>query len=194
MDKIGCTSAKYSSKLDILHSVCTIFAGQIGTLNLTSAMMKCGKDARRVLRCSVALLMLVLSACTTSKTTVSNTVNLARYEYASVVNNETYYPAELMEYEIQLFDAVESSGLQMVGDSRIYDLDLEQRKKLLLVKYGISQTNEEAIVTVNFIDYTTGRPVVSCRGAFGLGIDYAADMRGAIKRVSAQIAKTFPKR
>lgn len=158
-------------------------------------MMKCGKDARRVLRCSVALLMLVLSACTTSKTTVSNTVNLARYEYASVVNNETYQiPAELMEYEIQLFDAVESSGLQMVGDSHIYDLDMEQREKLLLVKYGVSQTKEETIVTVNFIDYTSGRPVVSCRGAFGLGIDYAADMRGAIKRVSVQIAKTFSKR
>lgn len=158
-------------------------------------MMKCGKDARRVLRCSVALLMLVLSACTTSKTTVSNTVKLARYEYASVVDNETYQiPAELMEYEIQLFDAVESSGLQMVGDSHIYDLDMGQREKLLLVKYGISQTKEETVVTVNFIDYTSGRPVVSCRGAFGLGIDYAADMRGAIKRVSAQIAKTFSKR
>ena len=26
LQKIGCTSAKYSSKLDILHSVCTIFA------------------------------------------------------------------------------------------------------------------------------------------------------------------------
>ena len=39
----------------------------------------------------------------------------------------------------------------------------------------------------------TGRPVASCRGAFGLGLDYSGDLKGAIKRVAKQIAETFPK-
>ncbi|MDE6489814.1 MAG: hypothetical protein K2L49_01485 [Muribaculaceae bacterium] len=142
---------------------------------------------------SVAALT-ILAACTTSKSTISNNANLSQYEYASIINNETYHiPAELMEYEIQLFDAVESSRLQLISDRRIYELTPQQQNKLLLVKYGVNQNDAEAIVTVNFIDYMTGRPVASCRGAFGLGFDYAGDLKGAIKRVAKQILTTFPK-
>lgn len=142
----------------------------------------------------VALIMLAVSACTTSKSTVSSHADLSKYKYASIINNDTYHiPAELMEYEIQLFDAVESSNLKLVSDARIYELTLPQREKLLLVKYGVTQNETEAIVTVNFIDYMTGRPVVSCRGAYGFGLDRAGDLKGAIKRVSQQISSTFPK-
>lgn len=141
-----------------------------------------------------AIALIILAACTTSKSTISNSVNLAQYEYASIINNGTYHiPAELMEYEIQLFDAVESSRLQIISDRRIYELTPQQQNKLLLVKYGVNQNDDEAIVTVNFIDYMTGRPVASCRGAFGLGIDHAGDLKGAIKRAAKQISTTFPK-
>lgn len=139
------------------------------------------------------LTVLILSACTASKTTVSQNVDLGKYEYASIINNETYHiPAQLMEYEIQLFDAVESSRLELVSDWRINELTAEQQSRLLLVKYGVSQTDQEAIVTVNFIDFMTGRPVASCRGAFGLGLNSSEDLRGAIKRVAQQISATFP--
>lgn len=139
--------------------------------------------------------LIMLSACTSSKTTVSKTVDLSKYEYASVINNDTYHiPAELMEYEIQLFDAIDGSGLQLVGDNRIYLMMPSQQEKLLLVKYGVSQTENESIVTVNFIDYLTGRPVVSCRGAYGIGIDSGIDLKGAIKKVEKQISNTFPHR
>ena len=137
--------------------------------------------------------LLLLCSCTTSKTVVSQDVNLSKYEYASIINNETYHiPAELVEYEIQLFDAVESSRLRLISDRRIYELTPQQQNRLLLVKYGVNQNDEEAIVTVNFIDYMTGRPIASCRGAFGLGIDHAGDLKGAIKRVARQISITFP--
>jgi len=140
------------------------------------------------------LLIIFLSACTTSKTTISNNVNLGKYKYASIINNETYFiPAELMEYEIQLYDAVESSRLELISDARIYELTPQQQSELLLVKYGVRITDEETVVTVNFIDYMTGRPVVSCRGAYGFGLDYSGDMKGAIDRVSKQISETFSK-
>lgn len=147
-------------------------------------------------RVIAVLLILLVSACTTSKTTVSQNVDFRKYEYASVINNDTYHiPAELMEYEIQLFDAVENSNLQLVSDTRIYELTRTQQEKLLLVKYGVNVKQEETIVTVNFIDYSTGRPVASCRGAYSsLGVAGAAtDIKGAIKRVAKQIAETFPK-
>ena len=139
---------------------------------------------------------MIFTACTTSKSVVSKNVDLSKYEYVSVLNNATYHiPAELMEYEIQLFDAIEESKLKLVSDMKIYGLSPQQQSKLLLVKYGVSIQPEETIVTVSFIDYETGRPVVSCRGAYStLGVAGAStDIRGAIKRVSEQIANTFGK-
>ena len=142
----------------------------------------------------VLMVVLALSACTTSKSTISNSVNLSKYEYASIINNDTYHiPAELMEYEIMLYDAVENSHLQLISDARIYELSPSQQEKLLLVKYGVNVKEEETIVTVNFIDYMSGRPVASCRGAYStLGIAGAShDIKGAIKRVAKQISETF---
>ena len=144
----------------------------------------------------VLLSLFLLCSCTTSKTVVSQNINLSNYEYASIINNDTYHiPAALMEYEIQLFDAVENSRLKLVSDARIYELSPNQLKKLLLVKYGVNVQHEETVVTVNFIDYETGRPIASCRGAYSsLGIAGAGyDIKEAIKRVSKQISATFSK-
>ena len=143
-----------------------------------------------------AVAVIILAACTTSKSTISNNANLAQYKYASVINNDTYHiPAELVEYEIQLYDAVENSHLELVSDARIYTLSPAQQEKLLLVKYGVNIQPEETVVTVNFIDYRTGRPVASCRGAYSsLSIGGARhDIKEAIKRVAKQISTTFSK-
>ena len=140
------------------------------------------------------ILVVLLCACNTSRSTVSDSANLSRYGYASIINNDVYHiPAELMEYEIQLYDAVEGSGLKMVSDARIHDLSRQELEKLLLVKYGVSVREEETIVTVNFIDYMDGRPVASCRGAYStLGLAGSSyDINGAIKRVAKQISETF---
>lgn len=156
---------------------------------LTFSIMK---HAIRIFFASMAVML--LAACTASKTTVSQTADLSKYEYAAVINNDTYHiPAELMEYEIQLFDAVEASRLRLVSDFRVNELTPQQQERLLLVKYGVTQTEEESIVTVNFIDYMTGRPIASCRGAYGFGMSCDADLRGAIKRLASQIASTFPR-
>ena len=122
------------------------------------------------------LIGIVASSCTTSKSVISQKADLS------------------MEYEIQLFDAIESSRLKLVNDIRIGELSPNQQSKLLMVKYGVDILEEESVVTVNFIDYLTGRPIASCRGAYTtLGFSVSADIRGAIKRVAKQIAETFPK-
>ena len=140
------------------------------------------------------LVGITASSCTTSKSVVSQNVDLSKYEYASIINNDTYHiPAQLMEYEIQLFDAVEGSRLKLINDMRINELTATQQSKLLMVKYGVDVLEEKSIVTVNFIDYLTGSPIASCRGAYTtLGFSVSADIRGAIKRVAKQIAETFP--
>lgn len=77
---------------------------------------------------------------------------------------------------------------------RINELTSTKQSKLLMVKYGVDILEEESVVTVNFIDYLTDRPIASCRGAYTtLGFSVSADIRGTIKRVAKQIAETFPK-
>jgi hypothetical protein len=91
------------------------------------------------------LVGITASSCTTSKSVVSQNVDLSKYEYASIINNDTYHiPAQLMEYEIQLFDAVEGSRLKLINDMRINELTATQQSKLLMVKYGVDVLEEKS--------------------------------------------------
>lgn len=140
----------------------------------------------------ISVLAIILAACTTSKTTISNSANLDKYEYASLINIMSYNgSAELMDTEVQIYNAIETTRLKMIGDRRINELSPEQKERLLLVRFSASQSDEESIVSVNFVDYMTGKPIASCRGAFGLGWDKNCDMKEAIKRVTKQIKDLF---
>lgn len=146
-----------------------------------------------ILSICVILSLMVASCGTTSKSVVSQGVNLSKYRYVSVIDNDTYrMPPELVEYQIQLYDAVELSGLTMVNQYRINDLTREEQASLLLATFGVDSRTEETKVTVNFIDFNTGRPLVSCKGAYTtLGFAHKADIKGALKQVAEQISKTF---
>lgn len=138
-------------------------------------------------------LSMILASCTVSKSVVSQGADLTKYKYVTVIDNDTYrMPPELMQYQIQLYDAVEQSGLKMVGQYRLGDLTEEEQSSLLLAKFGVVVKPEETVVTVNFIDFNTDRPLVSCQGAYTtLGISIDSDIQGALERVGEQISKTF---
>lgn len=136
---------------------------------------------------------MLLASCTVSKSVVSQGADLTKYKYVTVIDNDTYrMPSELVQYQIQLYDAVEKSGLTMVSQYRTHDLTPEEQSTLLIAKFGISARQEETVVTVNFIDINTDRPLVSCQGAYStLGISANADIKGALKRVGEQISNAF---
>lgn len=140
-------------------------------------------------------LSMILASCTVSKSVVSQGVNLTKYKYVAVIDNDTYrMPPELMQYQIQLYDAIEQSRLTIINQYRISDLTQEEHSSLLLAKFGVAIRQEETVVTVNFIDFNTDRPLVSCQGVYStLGISASSDIKGALKRVGEQISKTFNK-
>lgn len=141
----------------------------------------------------LTVVAICLVSCTASRSVVSNSANLEKYKYASLTDVMNYGgSAALMDIEVKVYDALESTRLEMIGDKRIDELSFEQKKQLLLVRFSASQNDEESIVSVNFVDYMTGKPVASCKGAFGLGWDRNGDMKGAINRVVEQIKKLFP--
>jgi len=133
-----------------------------------------------------------LISCTTSKFVVSNSANLEKYKYASLTDIMNYNgSAALMDIEVKIYDALESTRLTMIGDKRINELSSEQKEQLLLVRFSASQNDEESVVSVNFVDYMTGKPVASCRGAYGMRWDRNGDIKGAINRIIEQINKLF---
>ena len=138
-------------------------------------------------------ILMILTSCTTSKSVVSQGVNLSKYKYVAVFDDDTYsMPPELVQYQIQLYDAVEQSGLTLINQYRINELTQSEQSALLLATFGVAVSQEETVITVNFIDFNTDRPLVSCRGAYTtLGISHDADIKGALKRVGEQISKTF---
>lgn len=138
-------------------------------------------------------ILMILTSCTTSKSVVSQGVNLSKYKYVAVIDDDTYrMPPELVQYQIQLYDAVEQSGLTLINQYRINKLTQSEQSALLLATFGVAVSQEETVITVNFIDFNTDRPLVSCRGTYTtLGISHDADIKGALKRVGEQISKTF---
>ncbi len=139
------------------------------------------------------ILGLIIAGCTTSRTTISRSADISRYRYASLTDVMSYNgPAGMMDAEIKIYDAIDNSRLRMVGDQAINELSYEQKQQLLLARFAVTRNQEETIVTVNFVDYLSGRPIASCRGASALGIDSRIDFNTALKKVAAQIEKTFP--
>lgn len=139
-----------------------------------------------------AIATILLAACTTSKTTVSKRVDLSKYKYVTMLDNDANrLPKELREHKILLFDAIEGSRMELISENRIQELTPTERKQLLIAKCYVKQENSEAVITVDFTDYMTGRPIASCRGAYALGLTRGQDIRGAVKKVAKQISKTF---
>ncbi len=140
------------------------------------------------------LLTVLLVGCTTSRSTVLNSADLPKYKYATLIGMMSYQgPVTLGDFEIKLFNAIESSRLQMISENRLGTLTPAQKNALLTVRYAITQQDDETVITINFIDYMTGKPIASCRGAYGWGMDKESDFNGAMERVARQIQNTFPR-
>ena len=84
-------------------------------------------------------ILMILTSCTTSKSVVSQGVNLSKYKYVAVIDDDTYrMPPELVQYQIQLYDAVEQSGLTLINQYRINELTQSEQSALLLATFGVA--------------------------------------------------------
>ncbi len=144
-------------------------------------------------KCLIVLLgALVLSSCSTDKSITSKGVNLSKYEYASIVQaRNSIGTVTDIEIEPGIYDAVEATRLQMVGERRIKELSSEQREKLVLVKYAATSTPEKSVISVTFEDYMTGKVVASCRSSNSFSLTRQRDVDRAIKKLAARIDKIW---
>lgn len=140
-------------------------------------------------KCVIVLLgLLVLGSCSTDKTLVSKGSKLDKYEYASIVQaRNSFGTVNDIEIEPGIYDAVEATRLQMVGERRILDLTEEQKEKLVLVKYTATSTAEESVISISFEDYMTGKVVASCRASNRFALTRQRDVDRAIKKLRSRI-------
>ena len=145
--------------------------------------------------CLILLLSAIaLSSCSTDRTMIAKGVNLNKYEYASLTQTRNSIGTVTdIEIEPGIYDAVESTRLQMVGDRRIEDLSSEQKEKLVLVKYSATSTAKESVLSVSFEDYMTGKTVASCRASNKTAWTRQRDVDRAIKKLASRIIKVWGK-
>ena len=142
----------------------------------------------------VLLGLLVLSSCSTDKTLVSKGSKLDKYEYASLTEaRNSFGTVTDIEIEPGVYDAVEATRLQMVGERRIQDLSEEQKEKLVLVKYSATSTPEESVISVSFEDYMTGKTVASCRSSNKGAWTRQRDVDRAISKLATRIRNIWGK-
>lgn len=140
----------------------------------------------------VLLGALVLSSCSTDKTMIAKGVDLKKYEYASLTQTKNGFGTTTdIEIEPGIYDAIEATRLQMVGDRRIDDLTSEQKGKLVLVKYSATSTQEQSVLSVSFEDYMTGKTVASCRASSKGAWTRQRDVDRAISKLASRIKSVW---
>jgi hypothetical protein len=55
------------------------------------------------------------------------------------------------------------------------------------VRFFASQNDEESVAGINFVDYMTGKPIASCKGADSSGLTKEKEMITAIDKAIEQI-------
>jgi hypothetical protein len=140
----------------------------------------------------ILLSVFALSSCSTDKTMIAKGVNFNKYEYASIVKGQTIHGTETdIEIEPGIYEAIESTRLQMVGERRIADLSPKMKESLVLVKYSATSSTEQSVLSVSFEDYMTGKTVASCRSSNRTAWTRQRDVDRAIKKLARRIRSVW---
>jgi len=119
-----------------------------------------------ILAIGLVFIAVVIFGCATGATTVSDSADLSKYHYAAISNVMDYGGSPiLMDVEVKVYDILSSTRIKMIGDKEIDLLSDPQKQELLLVKFAANQSFYESSVSINFVEYLTGKPIASCRGA-----------------------------
>ena len=140
----------------------------------------------------ILLSIIAFSSCSTDKTMIAKGVDLNKFEYASIVKGQTLHGTETaIEIEPGIYDAIESTRLQMVGERRISDLTAQQKERLVLVKYAATSNPNKSELSVSFEDYMTGKTVASCRASNKSAWTRQRDVDRAIRKLRDRIHRIW---
>jgi len=109
---------------------------------------------------------LFLSCASTGSANVSSLANVSIYNYGSI--DESLNKAETTEVlnvGLKINESLVKTRLKIISDKEIENLSDLEKETLLIVNYNVvSDFLNGTIVTINFIDYNSKRPVATCKG------------------------------
>lgn len=130
----------------------------------------------------LAIITVLITSCA-NKSVVTSYSSLSGYKYAAIDDSKDRGgDASLMNFKIQVQQAIQESYLEEVKSKDIEGMTDEQKKQLIVLQLSGSQTHDNSVATINVIDYTTERVLGSCNGIFGLSFSTYGDMNGAVKK------------
>ena len=143
----------------------------------------------------ISIATLGLASCKkTDWTVVPNRSILANYHFAAMnyVASENG-AATLTDQEFKVYEALTTTRLMVVGEGQIETLSAGQKQQLLTVRVSssVSVDSKRTIVSIDFVDYMTGRPLASCKGAWGAGLTEKRNMRVATDKAIDEMKKLF---
>jgi len=140
----------------------------------------------------ILLSVVAFSSCSTDKTMIAKGVDLSKYQYASITEGKNSFgTATDIEIEPGIYDAIESTRLQMVGKQRVTDLSSQEKERLVLVKYTATSNTDVSVITVSFEDYMSGKIVASCRSSNRGSWTRQKDVDKAIRKIRSRIQKIW---
>ena len=130
----------------------------------------------------IMTLVLLISSCA-NKSVLTSYSPIKGYKYALIDDSKDRGgDASLMNFRIQLQQAIQETYLEEVKDVDVEKMTEEQKRKLMILQLSGSQTDNNSVATINILDYTTEKVLGSCNGIFGLSFSSYGDMNGAIKK------------
>jgi hypothetical protein len=136
---------------------------------------------------------LLIFGCTTSRSASMGIDIGSLYHYG--------YISELVEYggsarlygmDVEIFQLIQEAGIKMLGEGEIAKLTDDQKAQLMTIKYGVSSSFFESVVTITFFDYNSKRPLLNCTGssAWGLpSIDIPAAKKNALEQMKTELKR-----
>ena len=147
---------------------------------------------RRNIAFAVLALALLLSACATNKTAITEGASIEGYRYAVLDSSEDYSSSPLlMDAHSKIVEALASTRLTLIGDNLVEEMPLDQKAQVLRVSITVTQTQKEAIARLDFADYGTGELIAFCRGVSNIGLTLEQDMQAATKWAIARVRELF---
>lgn len=129
----------------------------------------------------------IVLGCTTSKYVASGVDIKELYKFGYIKQLENYVgDAQLGSMEIEVFQLIEQAGIEMIGEGEIAKLSDQEKEQLLEIKFAVSASFIESVVTISFFDYNTKRPLLNCTGASAWGfpnLDIPAAKKKALEQM-----------
>lgn len=143
----------------------------------------------------IFLASFILTSCASTSYLVSKDANIDDYDFVvfDLNSSETKMAPSLCGFEVKIFDTLNSEGFKSLGEKEISLLSEDELKKTLLVNTNYSLVGNEVVLSLNFIDAFTGRPVANCYSTGDIGLGYSKGINKATEKIQSQIKLLFSK-